>query len=172
VDWNDVVLTNPVQVFFTGGIFLCGARIRLVAPPNGVADGLYLTGNEFVGSYCHFTNYSAVEADGAFTRALDVSVAGTLAESVVGVRSTTATLVAASATPATLFSADFSRALLFDPAKVPIRTVHFSLTADGGGVVAAVARPPQGGVVTVETAAPVVGSVVITVDQSERRAGA
>jgi len=88
------------------------------------------------------------------------------------VRSTTATLVAASATPTTLFSADFSKALLFDPALVPIRTVHFSLTADGGGVVAAVARPPAGGVVTVETAAPVVGSVVISVDQSERRPGA
>ena len=172
LDWNDVVFTEPTRVTFSDGIFLCGARIRLVAPPSGVADGISISANEFIGGYCHFSNYSAVEVDGAFSCALDVSVSGTLAEPGVRVRSPTATAVVASVTPTTLFTADFTAALLFDPAAVPITTVRVSLTADGGGVVAAVARPPVGGVVTVETAAPVVGSVVISVDQSARREGA
>ena len=173
LDWNDVVFAEPTQVTFTNGIFLCGARVRLLAPPSGAATGVYIAANVYVASYCGFHNYSTVEADGAFTSATDVTVVGGLAEPQVRTRSTSATLTVASAAPTTRFTADFSGALLFDPLRVPIAAVAFSLTlAEGYPPVAAVARKAVGGVVTVETAAPVVGSVLITVDQSARRAGA
>ena len=167
-----MVIAFPTRVVFTDGIFLCGARIRIEATQTGIADGLFISGNEFISEYCHFSGFSSVQADGAFTSVRDVTVEGTLAEPSVNVRSTKAALVAASATPATLFTADFSQFLLFNVTTVPIRVVSFSLTVDSGGVVAAVARTPVGGLVTVETASPVVGSVVISVDQSTRRAGA
>lgn len=192
------------RITFTNGIFLCGARIRLEAPPGGVASSLYIAGNEYIGrfghggagccplrhhnpllhvllfvshapprSYCHFSWYHTVQADGAFTSAQDVTVVGTLAEPMISVRSTTATRVVTAVTPTTLFTANFTEALIFDPNVVAIESVTFSLTvADGGSVVAAVARPPSGGTVTVETASAVAGTMVISVDQSKRRAGA
>jgi len=169
LDWNDVVLTQPTLVSFTGGIFLCGARIRLVAPPSGVAHGVYLANNEYVGAYCHM-GAPTVEAQGAFTSVSDVSVSGALADEQYRVRGTTATLVVSSGpTPTTSFTANFTDALLFDTAVVPIRSVTYSLTLDNGTALAAhAARPAKGAVVTIDVAGRVTGSVTITVDQSVR----
>ena len=111
-----------------------------------------------------------MQADGQFTGAADVTVVGTMAEPQIGVRGTVATAVVSAAAPTTTFTANFTSKLLFDVALVPIRSVSYSVTLDSGVALAAhAARPPVGGVVTVELAAPVTGSVVITVDQSSRR---
>ena len=59
---------------------------------------------------------------------------------------------------------------VFDPTSVPIQTVTYSLTVTGNTFTTHVARPAVGGSVTVETATPVAGTVVITVDQSARTA--
>jgi len=169
LDWNDVVFTSPTLVSFVGGIFLCGAHIRIVAPPSGEAHGVYLANNEFVGGYCNMGN-PTVEAQGAFTSVSDVSVSGALFDEKYRGRSTTATLVVASGpTPTTSFAANFTDLLLFDAAAAPIASVTYSLTLDSGvALVAHAARPAQGAVVTIDVAAPVTGSVTISVDQSKR----
>lgn len=172
LDWNDMVFADPTLVSFTGGIFLCGAHVRLVAPASGAAHGVFLSNNEFIGGYCKMGN-PAVEAQGSFSSASDVTILGTLADELYQARSTSATLIAKSVTPTTTFSADFSKLLLFDPAAVPIASVSYSLTLDASvrGVTAHAARPPVGGIVTIETADAVTGSVSITVDQSTRGGG-
>lgn len=173
LDWQDVVFTLPQGVSFIGGFFLCGARIRLVAPADGAASNVYIADNVLISSYCHFSGYSAVQADGVFSSAEEVTVVGTLAEAQIGVRSTAATAVVASATPTQRFTANFTDSLLFDVRDVPIRSVSYSVQLDDGvALVAHASRPPVGGVVTVELAAPVTGSVTVTVDQSRRRTGA
>ena len=169
LDWNDLVIAEPTLVSFTGGIFLCGAHIRLLAPPSGIAHGIYIANNEFVGAYCKM-GAPAVEAQGVFSAASDVTVVGTLADAMYQTRSTAATMVVASGpTPTTTFAANFTGRLLFDTRDVPIASVTYSVVLDSGvALVAHAARPPQGAVVTVEVATPVTGSVTISVDQSTR----
>ena len=171
LDWQDVAFTNPTSISFVGGFFLCGARIRLVAQEGGGrAVNIYIADNQFISDYCGFKDYDAVQADGHFTGAADVTVVGTLAQPQIGVRSTTATAVVTATTPTALFTANFTSALLFSPALVPIQSITYSVTlADGQAIVAHAARPANGGIVTVELATPVKGSVSITVDQSTRR---
>ena len=163
------MFAEPTLVSFTGGIFLCGAHIRIVAPPSGVAHGVFLANNEFVGGYCNM-GAATVEAQGTFTSVSDVSVSGALADELYRVRGTTATLVVASGpTPTSTFSANFSSLLLFDTAAAPILSVAYSLTLDSGvALVAHAARPAQGAVVVIEVASTVTGSVTVTVDQSAR----
>ena len=171
LDWNDIVFSSPSLVSFTGGIFLCGAHVRQLAPPSGVAHGVYLANNEFVGDYCGMGN-PAVEAQGVFTSVSDVTVAGTLVDDRYSVRGPAATLVVRSATPTTTFTANFSGRLLFDTARVPIASVSYSLTIESGSALAAhAARPAEGDVVVIEVESPVVGSVTVTVDQNAAQSG-
>jgi hypothetical protein len=171
LDWNDVVFTVPTQISFSGGFFLCGARVRLVAPADGVASGVYIAGNEFVGAYCHFDGYGAVQADGNFTSATDVSVVGTLADSGIFVRGPTATLTQYASAPTSSFLFNFTDKLLFDTASVPIATITASLVLDAPAQapVAVVARKAEGALVRVDVAAPVTGALTVVVDQSRRR---
>ena len=133
---------------------------------------MYLAGNEFTASYCHFTGYSGVQADGNFSRVTDVTIQGTLTEpaSGIGARNTRATLSATALVPTSSFLLNFSNALLFDPLAVPIQSVVATLSLDSlaQAPVAVVARTPEGALVRVDTAAPVTGTVTVTVDQSRR----
>ena len=171
LDWNDVVFTFPTQITFTGGFFLCGARIRLVAPADGVADGIYIAGNQFIGAYCHFSGYGAVQADGNFTSVADVSVVGTLADSGIIVRGPTATLTQYASSPTSSFLFNFTDRLLFDTTGAPIFTVSTSLVLDtpGQAPVPFVARKADGALVRVDVAEPITGAVTVVVDQSRRR---
>jgi hypothetical protein len=173
LDWNDVVFMNPTQITFTGGFFLCGARIRLVAPADGVADGVYIAGNQLVGAYCHFSGYPAVQADGNFSSVADVSVVGTLADSGILVRGPTATLTQYASSPTSSFLFNFTERLLFDTAGASIVTIEVSLVLDtpGQAPVPFVARKADGALVRVDVAAPVTGAVTVVVDQSRRRGG-
>jgi hypothetical protein len=173
LDWNDIVFTAPSRVSFTGGFFLCGARIRLVAPPDGVADGVYIAANQYIGAYCHFGGYSAVQADGDFSSVTDVSVVGTLAESGINVRGPTATLTQFASSPTSSFLFNFSNALLFDAAGVPITSITTSLVLDtpGQAPVPIVARKAEGALVRVDVAEAITGAVTVVVDQSKRRGG-
>ncbi len=143
-----------------------------MAPADGVAAGVYLAGNQYIGSYCHFSDYSGVQADGNFTRATDITILGTLAEpaSGIGARNSRATLSATATVPTSSFFLNFSDALLFDPLQVPIQRVVATLEMDtlAQAPVAVVARTPQGAIVRVDAAAPVTGTVTVTVDQSRR----
>ena len=130
---------------------------------------MYIANNQYIADYCGFKGYSGVEAIGTFTSVTDVSVTGTLAQSMIGVASTVATRVVFSSTPTTAFTANFTGALLFDVSDVPIQSVEYSVTWDSPLFARHSARAPVGGVVTIETDVPVTGSVVITVDQSLRR---
>ena len=162
----------PTRISFTGGFFLCGARIVIAAPADGVVDGVYIAGNEFIGSYCHFSGYGAVETNGTFTSVSDVTVVGTLAEAEIAVRGPQATLTQhAAATPAKSFIFDFTDKLLFNVTEAPILSISASLVLDvpGQAPVAVAARRAVGGVVTVDLAEAVLGSVTVVVDQSHRR---
>jgi len=171
LDWNDIVLTVPSQITFTGGFFLCGARIRLVAPATGALDGVYIAGNQFIGAYCNFRWYGAVQADGNFTSVIDATVEGTLAEPDIEVRGPRAVRTQLAAAPASSWTFNFTNALLFDTAAVPIQTIVVSLVLDDAAQapVAVVAHKAVGAIVRVEAAAAVAGSVTVTVDQSQRR---
>jgi hypothetical protein len=72
--------------------------------------------------------------------------------------------------PTSSFLLNFSHALLFDPLSVPIQSVVATLSLDSlaQAPVAVVARTPEGALVRVDTAAPVTGTVTVTVDQSRR----
>lgn len=171
LDWNNMVITAPTLVSVTNGFFLCGGRIVVQAPSDGVVQGLYFAGNEFVP--CSFSGYSSVEANGTFTSVSDVTITGTMAQnSQLGVKNTVVTrTVAAVDTPVSSFYANFTGALLFDTSHVPIQTVTVSLLLDPPTQqpVAVVARAPQGGVVRIDVGGSVTGSVTVTVDQSKRR---
>jgi hypothetical protein len=171
LDWNDIVFTAPTRVTFTGGFFLCGARIRLVAPADGALDGVFISGNQFIGDYCNFRGYGAVEADGVFTSVLDATVEGTLAEADIAVRGPRAMLTQRAAAPASSWVFNFTDLLLFDAAAVPIQAITGALVVDDAAQapVAVVAHKAEGGIVRVEAAAAVAGSVTVSVDQSRRR---
>ena len=72
--------------------------------------------------------------------------------------------------PTSSFLLNFSHALLFDPLSVPIQSVGATLSLDSlaQAPVAVVARTPEGALVRVDAAAPVTGTVTVTVDQSRR----
>ena len=171
LDWNNIVLTYPTRISFTGGFFLCGARIVIQAPADGVVDGVYIAANEFIGEYCHFGGYGAVESSGAFASVSDVTVAGTLAEPGIFVRGPQATLTAHATAPTASFEFNFTNRLLFDTAAVPIQSISASVVLDAPGQapVAVAARRAVGAVVRVDVAEPITGSVTVVVDQSERR---
>ena len=168
---NDFVVEHPTQITFTGGYFLCGGRIRIVAPADGVVDGLYLAGNQFVGSYCHFAGYSGVQADGVFRSVTGVTILGTMPEPGIHALNTRATLSATAVAPTASFFLNFSGLLLFDPADIPIQTVVATITLDtlAQAPCALVSRTPVGALVQVDAAAPVTGTVTVTVDQSRQR---
>ncbi len=158
----------PTGITFTGGFFLCGGRVRIVAPPDGVAAGLYFAGNQFIGDYCHFSGYSAFQADGAFTAVRDLSIVGTMAQPGIQARNSRATQSLTASTPTSTFLFNLTDLLLFDAASIPLRAISASLVTDTDTQqpVALVARSPQGGIVRVDAAAPVTGTVTVTVDQS------
>ena len=173
LDWQDVVFTQASMVSFTGGFFLCGARIRFVG--GGPAANVYISDNELIADYCGFSGYAAVEVDGQnWTSVADFTVTATHAQSMIRVPNTAVTLAVTSVTPVKSYTANFTSHLLFDVVAVPIRSVTYSVQlADAAApVVAHAALPAAGGLVTVELAAPAAATVWISVDQSERRAGA
>ena len=174
LDWNNIVVTTPTMVSIVGGFYLCGGHIQLVAPASGRAERLFIQDNQLINDYClQFSNYDVVETKGHFTYAGDVTVAGSLAEATIGVKSTIATATVSSAVPTANFTIDFSSMLLFDVLSVPIVNVWYSLTVDGVQLPPAhAARPAVGGEVTIAVADKVTGSVTITVDQSHRHGGA
>lgn len=173
LDWQDVVFAQPTMVSFTGGFFLCGARMRFIG--GGKADNVYLADNELIADYCGFSGYDAVEVDGSnWTSVADFTVVATHAQPMIGVRNTAVTLAVTSAVPTTTYSANFTAHLLFDVAAVPIRAVTYSVQlADASvPVMSHAALPALGGLVTIELATPAAATVVISVDQSLRRSGA
>ena len=93
---------------------------------------------------------------------------GTIAEPGIQTRNSRATLSVTASTPTATFLFNFTDLLLFDAASIPLRTITASLVTDTDAQqpVALVARSPQGGMVTVDAAAPVTGTVTVTVDQS------
>ena len=175
LDWQDVVFAAPTMVSFTGGFFLCGARIRFTAPASGVAANVYIADNEFISNYCeqYAKDYDAVEVDGAWTSVSDFTMAGTHAEPQIGVRSTVATLAVSSAEPVATYTANLTSLLLFDVAAIPVKSVAVSVTLAAGAAPSAYAAlPAVGGVVTVVFDKPTAATVVVTADQSARRSGA
>jgi hypothetical protein len=175
LDWQDIVFASPTMISFTGGFFLCGARIRFTAPASGAAANVYLADNEFISNYCeqYAKDYDAVEVDGAWTSVSDFTMAGTHAEPQIGVRSTVATLAVSSATPVATYTANLTSLLLFDVAAIPIKSIAVAVTLAAGATPSAYAAlPAVGGVVTVVFDKPTAATVVITADQSARRSGA
>ena len=166
LDWNNLEIWTPQVISVTGTFLLCGARILLVAPASGVAQGVYIANTQLIG--CSFPKYNVVETRGTFTSVLDVTVRDTLAQPGFTAKGTTATIVAESKDLVVSFTADFTDMLLFNVSTVPIQTITYSPIIDGETYVAHAARAPVGGVVTIETYAPITGKMVITVDQSTR----
>ncbi len=80
LDWNDLVVLTPRMVSISNGFYLCGGHIQLVAPADGTAASVFISNNQLIGSYCHFSGCNVVEAVGTFTSAQDVTVFGTLAQ--------------------------------------------------------------------------------------------
>lgn len=139
---------------------------QLVAPTSGLASDIFISNNQYIADYCGFHGYAGVQAVGQFKSVQDVTVTGTLAQPMIAVASTSATLSVRSTTPTTTFTANFSDALLFNADDVPIQCVQYSVEWDAPLFARHSARAAVGGVVTVETDAPVTGKVTITVDQA------
>ena len=146
-----------------------GTPAQLIAPSSGNADNVFISNNQYIADYCGFSGYSGVQAVGDFTSVRDVTVTGTLAQPMIGVLSTSATLVITSSVPTTKFVANFSGALLFDVAAVPIHGVQYSVAWDAPLFARHSSRASVGGVVEIDTDAPVTGSVTISVEQGLRR---
>lgn len=99
-----------------------------------------------------------------------MTVVGTLAEPVIKVRGTQATLTAYASTPTTSFDFNFTDKLLFDTAVVSIKTISTSVVLDmPQAPVAYATRRAEGAVVHVDVAEAITGSVTVVVDQSLRR---
>jgi hypothetical protein len=132
-------------------------------------QGVYIAGNEWwnPGPDTIIVNDSAV----AITDVTDVTIDGNLAGyKATTLRSVTATKTVVATTPTSTFTVDFSDVLLFDTSKVPIQSVQFSLMTNWTPIPSAVARIPTNSTVTIETNVAISGTVIITVDQSQRSA--
>lgn len=178
LDWTDLVVQDPTLSVVSGAYFICGARLVLAPGPGGGAvDGLWVTGPSFNNGYCPRSGNATVvvgappggAGGGRFTSVRDASVTGALFEGPLVPRGVAVTRTLVATAPTAAWVVDFTDALVFPPADVPIASVTYALTLDDGQpLVAHAARRPVGGVVTIETAAPVTGAVTITVDQSAR----
>ncbi|XP_010683687.2 polygalacturonase QRT3 [Beta vulgaris subsp. vulgaris] len=157
LDYNSIVMEDPVQVHITNGFFLGDGNV-VVKSAHGRISGLNILNNMFCGDPKNMK--AIVELDGVFNKVDQVvidhnNVMGMQLKSTVG-------KLSIKGVHATKWEADFSNMLVF-----PDKIAHFqySIYSKGGVFYVHGVTNVTKNVVTIETDKPIDGVVSVQVDQ-------